>query len=508
MAQRQPTLYAAFAALAAWAGLAAATASDSAEVARPNVVVFLVDDLGWADLGCYGSTFYETPNLDRLARRGVRFTDAYAACPVCSPSRAALLTGRSPARLGLTAHIGDSSGGKEGRPLATPWSRDRLEHSERTLAEALHDAGYATMHSGKWHMGQEPYYPEYQGFDVNAGGWLHGGPFTGKGYFSPYENPRLSDGPNGEYLTERLANETAEFIQAHRHEPFFVQHAFYQVHVPLQAKEAAIRKYEAKRATLPPIAKELVEGRDAPERARQDLPVYAAMVEAMDAAVGRVLRAIDQSGVADRTIVVFTSDNGGLATGDRGISADQGWPTTNAPLRSGKGWLYEGGIRVPLIAAGPGVTNPGRTSPRVVNGTDHFATIIELVGLDESIPQDSQSYALALRGAAPQRGPVFWHYPHYGNQGGRPAGAVRDGRWKLVEWYSGAERPDSVELYDLQSDLGESNDLACERTEVAARLHESLTDYRREVGARMPSTPTPRLSDSKPAKAAATTAKR
>lgn len=478
------------------------------ETARPNVVVFLVDDLGWTDLGCYGSTFYETPNIDRLAARGVRFTDAYAACPVCSPSRAALLTGKSPARLGMTAHVGDASGAKDGRPLATPWSLDRLDHPERTLAEVLHDAGYATMHAGKWHMGHEPYYPEYHGFDVNAGGWLHGGPFTGKGYFSPYANPRLSDGPDGEYLTERLAEETSRFIRAHRHEPFFVQHSFYQVHVPLQAREEAIRKYEAKRDALPPVAEELIQGRDSLERARQDMPVYAAMVEALDSAVGRVLRAIEEAGVADRTIVVFTSDNGGLSTGDAWSDA-QGRPTTNRPLRAGKGWVYEGGVRVPLIAAGPGVGVPGSSSARVVNGTDHFATIVELAGLDEPIPADSASYAAALKGDPTPRGPVFWHYPHYGNQGGRPAGAVRDGQWKLVEWYGPTpERPERVELYDLSADLGEVNDLACEQTDVARRLLESLATYRREVDARMPSASTPRVTDSKPDKVPAKTTKR
>ena len=465
-------------------------------------MLIVADDLGWADLGCYGSTFYETPALDRLAAQGVRFTDAYAASPVCSPSRAAIMTGKNPARLGITAHIGDAQPEhwKRDTPLKPAGYLDRLPLEETTLAERLHDAGYATLHAGKWHLGREQYYPEYQGFDVNIGGWSQGGPFTGSGYFSPHGNPRLADGPPGEYLTDRLAEEACRFVQAHRHEPFFVHLAFYSVHVPLQARADLLEKYERKLATLPEIDCSLVEGVDSPERARQDLPVYAAMVEALDQAVGRVLESLDRAGVADETIVVFTSDNGGLATGDLGISPAEGWPTTNRPLRAGKGWLYEGGLRVPLIVRAAGGGGTASVSDRVVAGADVYATLLDLVGLTPSgqADTDSESFSSALvTGDTEARSPLFWHYPHYGNQGGRPGGAVRDSQWKLIQWYGAEAGVSEVELYDLASDMAEKHDLATAQSEKAHELLEQLRRWREGLTVLMP---TPNESASPPQK--------
>ena len=460
---------------------------------QPNVVLIVADDLGWRDVGCYGSSFYETPHIDRLADQGTRFTNAYAACPVCSPSRAALMTGKNPARLGITSHIGgpQPEHWRENTPLTPAPYVDRLPLEERTIAELFHDAGYATLHVGKWHLGHEPFWPEYQGFDVNIGGWSQGGPFGGKQYFSPYGNPRITNGPPGEYLPERLAEETCRFIKAHRHEPFFIHLSTYSVHVPLLAKQALVEKYTKK------FAQHSVEFRDehgVRVRTQQDHAVYAAMVEALDAVVGQVIAELDRQELADNTIIVFTSDNGGLSTGDRAISADQGWPTTNAPLRAGKGWLYEGGIRVPLIVKATGLEHTAQ-SPRVVNGTDVALSLTELAGLppEDSFRIDGESFVAAITGDFEQRSPTFWHYPHYGNQGGKPGGAVRAGNWKLIQWYDDMQ----CELYDLSTDLSENHNVAAEYPDVANSLLRQLTSFRTEVDAQMPTKRIPQVADRK-----------
>ena len=464
-----------------------------AETKSPNVIVIVADDLGWADLGCYGSTFYETPNLDGLAKSGVRFTDAYATCPVCSPSRASIMTGKYPARLGMTAHIGapGPDNWRRETPLKPAAYQGFLPHKETTLAELFHDAGYATMHAGKWHLGHEPYWPEYHGFDVNVAGWSQGGPFGGKQYYSPYGNPRIDNGPEGEYLTDRLAAETTRFIEAHRHEPFFIHLAFYQVHVPLVGRKDLVKKYEDKLAQLPPIEDPWINNGDGRVRARQDLPVYAAMVEAMDEAVGKVLQKLDQRELANNTIIMFTSDNGGLATGDIAISEAEGWPTTNHPLRAGKGWLYEGGIREPTIVRAPGAMQAGATSDHIVTGVDFLPTLLELTQVNSTLPEgvDGKSFASALRGEKSDRGPVFWHYPHYGNQGGRPGAAVRDGQWKLVEWYTpnskGGGKGD-LELYDLANDPSEAINLSTAEPTKRDELHAMLVRWRTDMDAQFP----------------------
>ncbi|WP_197527414.1 sulfatase [Pirellulimonas nuda] len=491
--------------------VAADNGPDGAAKRPPNVVFILADDLGWSDLGCYGGTFYETPCIDRLAAQGVRFTSAYAACPVCSPSRAAVMSGKNPARIGMTAHIGDP-GPKQWRrdtPLLPAESLDRLPLEERTLAEAFRDAGYATLHAGKWHLGGEHYWPEYQGFDVNAGGWSQGGPFTGHGYFSPYGNPRLTDGPPGEHLPDRLAEEAVRFAQAHRFKPFFIHLAFYSVHVPLQAPDDLVAKYEAKRRAAGFSSDEMRQTPDGPVRVRQDHAIYAAMVESMDRAVGRVMAGLEEAGVAQNTIVVFTSDNGGLSTGDVAISADEGWPTTNAPLRAGKGWLYEGGIRVPLIVKAPATGRVGAACDRVVSGADHYATLLTLAGLppDPRQARDSDDYAVSVQ-AAPehgpeQRAPVFWHYPHYGNQGGRPGSAVRSGDWKLIEWYGVDSAHNTLELYNLADDLAESHNLAAAAPDRRDQLHAALVEWRQSLAVRMPTPQTPVVAEEHPTPRAA-----
>ena len=416
----------------------------------PNFVFVLVDDLGWADVEVYGSSFYETPNVDRLAAQGVRFTNAYAAGPVCSPTRGSILTGRYPARTDTTDWFG---GNRVGKLLPAPYL-DYLPLEEVTIAERLHDAGYATGFFGKWHLGGEGYYPEDQGFDVNVAGYEAGMPFAG--YFSPYDNPKLPDGPQGEHLTARLADESIRFLEEHRDEPFLLYLSFYTVHTPLQAPEEMVNKYEQKWAATDfegPIF-----GEEPPRRVRlvQQHAAYAGMVESMDSSVGRVLDALEELGLEGETVVVFMSDNGGLST-------SEGHPTSNLPLRAGKGWLYEGGIREPMIIKWPGHTAPGSVVDDPVISTDFYPTMLQMAGL----PLDSAQHAdgvslvpLLERTGALERDALFWHYPHYGNQGGFPGSAVRMGRYKLIESFE----HERLQLFDLDNDIGEQSRTArCRR---------------------------------------------
>jgi arylsulfatase A-like enzyme len=473
---RRPVLFAFFLLLAVQ------TISFAAGPTRPNVVFFLVDDLGWRDLGCFGSTFYETPHVDRIAATGMKFTQAYAACPVCSPTRASILTGKYPQRTGITDYIAVSrvnqpeKWDRRTRLLPAPYS-DRLALGETTLAESLKEAGYATFFAGKWHLGPQGYYPEDQGFDVNKGGLEWGAPSAGKRYFSPYGNPKLPDGPPGEHLPARLAAETAAFIAAHRNQPFLAYLSFYSVHIPLMAREDLLQKYEAKAKSVKHNGPDWGQERERRVRLVQDHAVYAAMVEAMDQAVGTVLKKLDELGLADRTIVIFMSDNGGLAT-------SEGHPTANVPLRAGKGWLYEGGIREPMIIRAPGTTSAGSTCDTPVISMDFFPTILELAGLPLRPRQhrDGRSLVPLLRGQALDRGPLFWHYPHYGNQGGAPAGAVREGDWKLIEWYEDNSR----ELFNIREDIGEKHNRAAEMPDKVRELAAKLDAWRRTVGAVMP----------------------
>lgn len=447
------------------------------QAAPPNLVFFLVDDLGQRDLGCYGSTFYETPNLDRLAREGARFTDAYAACPVCSPTRAAVQTGLWPQRTGVTDYIGapltPELWQRNTRLLPAPY-QDRLAHAQVTLAEVLKPAGYATFFAGKWHLGPEGWWPENQGYDHNLGGVDRGGPYGRGKYFVPYDNPRLPDGPPGEHLPDRLASETVKFIEANRDRPFFAFFSFYSVHTPLQARPDLEQKYQAKRRRL---ALQAAWGREDTREVRQvqEHAVYAGMVEAMDQAVGKVLAQLESLGLADNTLVIFTSDNGGLST-------SEGSPTSNLPWRGGKGWLYEGGIREPLLVRWPAVVKPGTVIDTPVSSPDFLATLQEAAQVQAPVRTDGLSLLPLLRGGGLPERPLFWHYPHYGNQGGAPGGAVREGDWKLIEWYEDGRR----ELFNLRGDPGEQQDLAASQPERVAALAGKLAGWRREVGALMP----------------------
>ncbi len=457
---------------------------------RLNIVFFLADDLGQRDLGSYGSTYYETPNLDRLAKEGARFTDAYAACPVCSPTRASIITGQWPQRTGITDYIGaprtPADWKRNTRSLPAPYE-DRLALDRPTIAKALKAAGYATFFAGKWHLGPEGWWPENQGFDINMGGNEKGGPYGGKRYFSPYGNPRLTDGPEGEHLPDRLATEAVKFMRARRDQPFLVYFPFYSVHTPLMAREDLRLKYEEKRRRLGLEDKWGREGeRDV--RLVQNHAIYAGMVEAMDLAVGKVLGALDEMGLRETTLVVFTSDNGGLST-------SEGWPTSNLPFRAGKGWMYEGGIREPLLVRWPGVSRPGSVITTPVSSPDLYPSFLEATGVKPAPRQqlDGRSLSAALRGQPEPERALFWHYPHYGNQGGAPSAAIRRGDWKLIEWLE----DNRVELFNLASDLSEKTDLASRDATRVASLRAELHAWQREVGAKFP-IPNPAYDPAKP----------
>jgi arylsulfatase A-like enzyme len=450
---------------------------------RPNIVFILADDLGWSDLGSYGSTFHETPHLDRLAAQGVRFTQAYAASNVCSPTRASILTGRYPARVGITDWIV----GRPDRPdqkLARPPFLHHLPLEEVTLAEVFRTAGYRTGFIGKWHLGEAAkHFPDQQGFDVNIAGCGKGSPPS---YFSPYGIPTLPDGPAGEHLDERLTREAIDFVSAAaaKRQPFLLYLSHYAVHNPLQAKPELIAKYQTKLAARPPAGPAIVEHpQDGKVRVVQSHATYAAMVESLDTSVGRLVATLDELGLRENTIIVFTSDNGGLSTAE-------GSPTSNLPLRAGKGWAYEGGVREPLIVSWPRHLPVGRTADAIVTSPDFFPTLLDLAGLpaEPRLHVDGASFAPGLRDPAVRTAerPVFWHYPHYSNQRGKPHGAVRAGRWKLIEWFEDSR----TELFDLSADVAESTDLSSAQPEVVRVLLGQLRTWRDAVGARMP-TPNP-----------------
>ncbi len=458
-------------------------------MSRPNIIFILIDDLGWMDLSCYGSPFYETPNLDALAARSLRFTDAYAACPVCSPTRASLLSGKYPARLGLTDWISWSGTDHpvRARLVDAPYV-PYLDTREQSLARTLQRQGYATWHVGKWHLGAEAYWPEQHGFDINVGGCHFGHPPAG--YFSPYQIPTLEDGPVGEELTDRLTDEAIRLIRDRDPQrPFFLNCWHYSVHTPIQGKPDLVAKYEAKaRALGLDRVKTFEEGEVHPKshsvknrirrRLVQSDPVYAAMVEGLDTNIGRLLAELAQQGIADDTVVIFTSDNGGLATA-------AGCPTCNAPLSEGKGWMYEGGTREPLLIHWPGVTSPNRLCRVPVTSPDFYPTILEMAGLPLLLQQhlDGVSLVPLLKGEPSlAREAIFWHYPHYGNQGGTPGSSIRAGDWKLIAFYEDGR----LELYNLRNDIGESCNVAGLYPERTRVMHDRLRRWRAEMEALEP----------------------
>lgn len=450
---------------------------------KPNFLFILVDDLGWTDLGCFGSSFYETPNIDRLCKESMKFTNAYAS-PVSSPTRSSILSGKYPARLDTTEWFGGLQPEemdeklKAKREMLPAKYKPFLPLEEITIAEALNKVGYSTFFAGKWHLGEsEQYWPKHQGFDINKGGWSAGGPYGPGKYFVPYGNPRLEDGPEGEHLPDRLANETIDFIKDHRDKPFFAYLSFYSVHTPLVARDDLVKKYKIKQKKVKSVVQWTKEG-DRKVRLVQDNAVYAAMIESMDMACGKVLSALKKLRLKEDTVVIFFSDNGGLST-------SEGHPTSNLPLRAGKGWLYEGGVRVPMIVRWPGVTKSGSLCNTPVSSTDFYPTILDIVklGLMPNQHVDGASLVPLLRGKKMDRGAIYWHYPHYSNQGGTPSSAIRDKDWKLIKWYE----DDRLELYNLRKDISESMNVADIYPDIVDRLHEKLKQFLYETNAKMPS---------------------
>ncbi|MEM6363801.1 MAG: sulfatase [Planctomycetota bacterium] len=464
---------------------------------RTNVVLFLVDDLGWADLGCYGSTFHETPQIDALAASSVQFRQAYAACPVCSPTRASILTGRHPVRVGITDWIpGMAAERVPDRRFQHVTDLDELPLKEITIAELLKSAGYQTWFLGKWHLGDQGHYPTDQGFDINIGGCDKGSPPGG--YYSPWKNPQLSANRDNEYLTTRLTDEAVTLINTNAtDQPFFMMLSYYNVHTPITADNRTIDHFRTKAKTLfgtdtadAPLG--LPDGRGNTTRSRQDSADYASMVAAVDTSVGRVLNALQQSGADDDTLILFFSDNGGLATrpNPRGRQPRVG-PTSNQPLRSGKGWLYEGGIREPMLIRLPPSMTPGRSGrvcDAIALSTDLAPTILDVVGLPASSRHvDGISLLPVLQGnhdalAAANKRTIYWHYPHYHGSGWRPGAAVRSGRYKLIEFYE----EDICELYDLQTDPGEQHNLAADRPTQRDQLRQQLRQWQTQLAATMP----------------------
>ncbi len=451
--------------------------------AKPNVLFILADDLGAHDLSCMGSNFYETPNIDGIANESMVFTQGYATCQVCSPSRASIMSGKFPARHGITDWIGAKTGEawrQKGcyNQLLPPEYVHNLPLEYITLPEALKEAGYKTFFAGKWHLGGEGSWPEDHGFDINIGGWDGGSPAGG--YFSPYNNPNLQNKKDGENLSMRLAEETVRFLGENNPQktgqPVFAFLSFYAVHGPIQTTRKKWAKYRDKAERTGIVETGFKMGHFLPIRQIQDNPVYAGLVETMDDAVGKVLQALDELGLTENTIVIFTSDNGGVVAGDS-------YSTSNLPLRAGKGYQFEGGIREPYFIKIPGLTN-GQTNNTPATGSDFYPTILELAGLDLKPTEHTDGVSLVplLKGGSVPERPLIWHYPHYGNQGGEPSSIIRLGNWKLIHYYEDGHD----ELYDLQSDSGERQDVSEAHRMIVKDLNRRLFSYLNDVGAKFP----------------------
>jgi len=448
--------------------------SCSTEKKQPNFVFILVDDLGWADIKCnFPESFYDTPNIDRMAENGVRFTNAYAANPVCSPTRAALMTGKHPNRVNITDWIPGNN--PKNRPLLGTQDGYELKLEEITLAEKLKENGYKTCFIGKWHLGGEGFFPQNQGFDINIGGCEWGHPPGG--YYSPFKNPALKDGPEGEYLTDRLTNESIDFIKKSSDKPFFLYMAYYTVHMPIQPSKEFIEKYKAKRAALHldtiPHKKE----GDGWTKLLQENAAYASMVASMDKNVGRILQTLKEQGLDKNTWVIFTSDNGGLSTLYR-----KNAPTSNGPLRAGKGWCYEGGMRVPLVIDGPGIVDSGRTTDELAVSMDYFTTILNIAGIEHPDNDGVNLLPLLTENRQLNRDELFWHYPHYHGSAWTPGSALRKGDWKLIVFYE----DNRTELYNLASDPGETTDVAEQNPEKVTELKKILDAKLADSGAKFP----------------------
>jgi len=443
---------------------------------QTNFLFFLVDDMGWADIGANGSTFHETPHIDRLAKSGMRFTQGYAAGSVCSPTRASIMTGKHPVRVDITDWIPGQSN-RPTNPLLHPEDRHSLPLKEVTLAEALKQHGYQTFFAGKWHLGKEGEWPTDQGFDINIGGHHKGSPPGG--YYAPWTNPALKAKHKGEYLTERLTAESAKFLDSRdKAKPFLLYLSYYNIHTPIQPYKKRIDHYKSKaeKSFTGPTPFEVEH--DGKTRTRQDNPALASMVAAVDDSVGALLDKLEELKLDDNTVVIFFSDNGGLSTLGR-IG-----PGCNLPLRAGKGWLYEGGIREPTLIRAPGITRPGSVSHKPMISMDFFPTMLDLAGLplQPKLHVDGRSLLSQLKGNDTGQRTLHWHYPHYHGSAWKPGASIRDGDWKLIEFY----HYNNFELYNLAKDPGERTDLAKRNPRKAAELRAKLSAWQKRMKAKMP----------------------
>jgi arylsulfatase A len=494
----------------------------AAEPRRPNVIFFLVDDLGQRDVGCYGSQFHETPAIDQLAKEGMRFDNAYSTCHVCSPSRASILIGKYPARTKLTEWLA----GRPERDYEKMHHGEKLlalPDAEQTLAETLRAHGYATANYGKAHLNKDP---KTYGFDEAITGWV-------KSYYHPFSPAYDKTLParEGDYFTDKLTDAAIDFIQRNKDKPFFVHLEHFSVHDPIQGRKDLVAKYEKKLAAMPQsegpdyILEPNPDGPEvSPERMKQlaandsiklhqaervwwvkqkqDNVEFAAMLEATDESLGRIRAKLKELDLEENTLIIFTADNGGMSASNqyRGIhhpreTLNTHFAGSNLPLRGAKGWNYEGGIRVPLIVHWPDKLQPNSTSQAIVTGTDYYPTLLEMLNLP-ALPQqhvDGKSFVPALKAEAFDRGPIFWHFPHYSNHGYQsPGGAIRLGRYKLLEYFENG----TIQLFDLETDIGEQNDLAKSQPEIALKLKKMLHEWRKQVDAKMPF---PKTATSKPA---------
>ena len=443
---------------------------------QTNFLFFLVDDMGWADIGANGSKFHETPNIDRLAKSGMRFTQGYAAGSVCSPTRASIMTGRHPVRVNITDWIPGQSNRKT-NPLLHPDDLSHLPLAEVTIAEALKEHGYQTFFAGKWHLGNKGQWPTDQGFDINIGGHHRGSPPGG--YYSPWSNPALKAKQPGEYLTERLTDESVKFLEERdKTSPFLLYLSYYNIHTPIQAYKKHIDHYKAKAAKAFQDVTPTEPEHDGINRTRQDNPALASMVAAVDDSVGVLLDKLTELKLDKNTVVIFFSDNGGLSTlGRLG-------PGCNLPLRAGKGWLYEGGVREPTIIRAPDVTQPNSVSHKPMVSMDFFPTMLDLAGLplQPKLHVDGQSLLPHLKGDDSGQRTFYWHYPHYHGSTWKPGASIRDGDWKLIEFY----HYKNFELYNLADDPGERQNLAKAKPTKAKLMRAKLLAWQKQMQAKMP----------------------
>jgi len=445
---------------------------------KQNFLFILVDDLGWTDLGYSGSTFHETPNIDALSKTSILFTNAYASASICSPTRASIMTGKHPVRVNITDWIPGYD--PKDQKLSGPQDLNALPLEEMTLAEVLQDNGYKTFFAGKWHLGSDGNFPEDQGFEINIGGHHVGSPPGG--YYSPYKNPKLEDGPEGEYLTDRLTNESLGFLEAIDEDPFFLFLAYYTVHTPIQPNKQYIEKFEKKLAGQSNIINSYKEEGIGITTLEQRNAAYASMVYALDKNIGRIIDKLKKEGIYDNTTIVFTSDNGGLSTLLKNRLGRA--PTSVLPLRAGKGWLYEGGIRIPLLIKPSKYSDKARICTEPVVSHDFYPTFLSMANIiyDPEMIDGVDISPVLYENKSLNRTELFWHYPHYHGSGWTPGAAILQGNWKLIEFYE----TENIELYNISEDLSETNNLAQKYPQKADSLKKRLHELQKSMNANIP----------------------